>query len=225
MPRRGPQPPKEVLQPRGAGPAGLFEDDRLAADLRGFGPIGIIAIFVIAGNMVVLPIGAFLVLAWTWRSHTAWRAIGYARPRVGSQRWPAASYLAPPLKIPMKMLVMPLLGADPVNHAYHFLVGNRAILPAAVWAMLVAGFAEETVFRGYLFERSAKLFGCGAAAKASTVLVTSGLFGLAHYADQGLARMGQGAITGLVLGAIFAVTGRIFLIWNLESRVAHFVFK
>ena len=134
----------------------------------------------------------------------------------------------------MKLLAMPLLGADPVNHVYHFLVGNRAILVTAVWAMLAAAFAGDTVFRGYLFERSAKLFGCSAAARASTVLVTSGLVGLAHYAVQGPAGMEQGAITGLVFGAIFAVTGRIpfvicahsafdltalaIIFWNLETR-------
>ena len=115
------------------------------------------------------------------------------------------------------------------------------MLPAAVWAMLVAGFAEETVFRGFLFERSAKLFGRSAAAKASTVLVTSALFGIAHYADQGLTGAEQGAITGLIFGTTFAFTGRMFplmcahaafdltalaiIYWNLESRVSHFVFK
>ena len=57
----------------------------------------------------------------------------------------------------MKAFLMPLLGADPVNQAYHFLVGNRALLPQGVWAMLAAGFGEETVFRGYAFERLGKL--------------------------------------------------------------------
>ena len=39
---------------------------------------------------------------------------------------------------------------------------QKAALPAAVYAMIVgAGFGEETVFRGYLFERFGKLFGSG----------------------------------------------------------------
>jgi hypothetical protein len=53
--------------------------------------------------------------------------------------------------------------------------------------------------------------------------------------------MQQGMIVGLVFGAIFAVTGRIFMLmiahatfdltalaiiyWNLESAVAHLIFK
>ena len=111
-----------------------------------------------------------------------------------------------------------------------------------LFAVIVgAGFGEETVFRGYFFERLAKLFGSGVAAKTSIVLLTSALFGLAHYSVQGLAGAEQGAITGLLFGTIFAVTGRIWMLmcahaafdvtavaiiyWNLESAVAQFVFK
>jgi uncharacterized protein len=226
----------------------LSKSDRLAADLRGFGPLGILAMIVIlftgnvaVGNMVVFPAGALLVIAWAWRSHTPWRAIGYVR----SNNWPGtiagAILLGCVLKLLLKALVMPLFGADPINRTYHFLAANRALLPAAVWAMLVAGFAEETVFRGYLFERSARWFGSGAPAKVLTVLVTAALFGMAHYADQGLTGAEQAAITGLVFGTIFAMTGNIFpvmfahaafdltalaiIYWDLEFKVAHFVFR
>lgn len=142
----------------------------------------------------------------------------------------------------MKMIVMPLLGADPVNHAYHYLAGNRAALPGAVWAMIVvAGFGEETVFRGYLFERFGKLLGPGTWAKTVIVLLTSIWFGLGHYHDQGLAGAEQATIVGLVYGTIVAVTGRIWLLMvahaafdltalamiynDVESRVAHLIFK
>jgi membrane protease YdiL (CAAX protease family) len=115
------------------------------------------------------------------------------------------------------------------------------MLPAAVWAMFAAGFGEETVFRGYLFERFGKLFGSRVTAKAAIVLITAAWFGLAHYGDQGLAGAEQATVVGLVLGTIFAVTGRIFLLmcahtafdltalaiiyWDLETRVAHLVFR
>jgi hypothetical protein len=146
------------------------------------------------------------------------------------------------LKFLMKAIVMPLLGADPINQAYHYLAGNRAMLPAALFAVVVgAGFGEETVFRGYMFERFGKLFGSGAAAKALIVLLTSGWFGLVHYPVQGLAGVEQATIVGLVFGTIFAFTGRIWMLmcahaafdvtalaiiyWNLESDVAHLVFR
>lgn len=223
-------------------------DEQFAAALRGFGPVGIVAALAIllAGNMFVLPmvplpVGAALTLLWVRLSRTPWREIGYVTPRSWIRSAAVGTVFGIALKVAMKALVLPLLGADPINHAYHFLVGNRALLPAAVWAMFVAGFAEETVFRGFMFERLGKLLGAGAAAKLSIVLITATGFGLAHYANQGLAGVEQATIVGLVYGLIFAVTGRIFLLmcahtafdltalaiiyWNLESAVAHLVFK
>lgn len=219
-------------------------DDRVAEELRGFGPLGILAFLVIlfAGSYPFLPLNAVLVLVWTWRSRTPWREIGYVRPRswIGSLAVGVAFGIA--FKLLMKIIVMPLLGAPPINPAYHYLAGNRAALPAALFAMIVrAGFGEETVFRGYLFERLGKLFGSSTWAKTWTVLLTAGLFGLAHYADQGLAGAEQATVVGLVFGAILAVTGRIWTLmvahaafdltalaiiyWDLESYFAHLVFK
>jgi membrane protease YdiL (CAAX protease family) len=146
------------------------------------------------------------------------------------------------LKFLMKAIVMPLLGANPINQAYHYLVGNPAALPAAVWTMIVVGgFGEETVFRGYLFERFGKLFGRSLTARIFIVVLTAALFGSLHYFDQGLAGAQQATITGLVFGTVFAITGRIWMLmsahaafdltavamiyWNLESKVAHLIFK
>jgi membrane protease YdiL (CAAX protease family) len=222
-------------------------EDRFAADLRRFGPAGLVAILVIvlSGTVfpggVAVPIGALLTLGWTRWSRTPWREIGYMRPKSWLATLALGLVVGVAFKFLMKALVMPLLGADPINRAYHYLAGNRAMLPTAVWAMFMAGFGEETVFRGYMFERLGKLFGAGAGAKTAIVLLTSGLFGLAHYSDQGLAGSQQATITGLVFGAIFAVTGRIWLpmcahaafdltalaiiYWNVESAVAHLIFR
>jgi|SRR5579883_1961812 len=220
------------------------QEDALAASLRGFGPVGILSMLVILlpgnirlGAMVALPASALLVLAWARLSQTPWRALGYVSPRSWTVTLAGGIAFGIAFKLLMKMLVMPLLGAEPVNPAYHFLAGNRALLPAAIWAMLVAGFGEETVFRGYLFERAGVLFGRHAAGKFAAVLLSSAWFGAAHYADQGLTGVEQGAITGLVFGTIFAASGRIFfpmvahaafdltalaiIYWDVESKVAH----
>jgi membrane protease YdiL (CAAX protease family) len=228
--------------------AALSSDDPLAAELRGFGPLGLLAILaivlagnVIVGPMVLLPIGGVLALLWTRSSRTPWRDIGYVRPRSWIRTVAVGVAFGIAFKLLMKAIVMPLLGADPVNQAYHFLAGNRAVLPTAVLAMLTAGFAEETVFRGFMFERLGKLLGSGVWAKTFIVLVTSLWFGLGHYSMQGLAGTEQAMIVGLVYGTIFAVTGRIFVLmvahaafdltalaiiyWNLETGMAHLVFK
>jgi len=224
----------------GAAPA---SGDRFAAGLRGFGPVGILAILVIvAGNLIVAPLSAVLVLVWARLSRTPWREIGYVRPRSWLGGLAIGIVFGSAFKFLMKAIVMPLLGADPINRAYHYLAGNPAAIPAALFAMIItAGFGEETFFRGYLFERLGKLFGSTAGAKTLIVLLTAGVFGLAHYPVQGLPGTEQAAITGLVFGAIFAVTGRIWMLmcahaafdltayaiiyWNLESDVAHLVFK
>ncbi len=231
-----------------SGRADLPSGDRVAAGLRGFGPLGILAILVIvlsgnvfAGNVVV-PLGGALVLAWVWRSRTPWREIGYVRPKSWTRTLAVGIVFGIAFKFLMKAIVMPLLGADPINQAFHYLAGNRAALPGAVYSMIAgAGFGEETVFRGYLFERFGKLFGPGVRAKTLIVLLTAVWFGLGHYSLQGLAGAEQGTIVGLVFGTIYAVTGRIWTLmvahaafdltalaiiyWNLESTVAHLIFK
>jgi uncharacterized protein len=220
-----------------------ISDDPVAAGLRGFGPLGIVAILVIlAGNAVFVPLSAALVLLWAWRSRTPWGEIGYVRPESWARTVIVGIVVGVALKLLMKAIVMPLLGAPPVNQAFHYLSGNTAALPVALYAVIVgAGFGEETIFRGWAFERFGKLFGSGAWAKASIVLITSAWFGLDHYSLQGLPGVQQATIVGLVFGTIFAVTGRIWTLmvahaafdvtavamiyWNLETAVARLVFK
>lgn len=218
-------------------------DDHVAKRLRGFGPVGIVAILIIlAGNGLFAPLSAILVLVWVWRSRTPWREIGYVRPMNWAITLTVGIAFGIAFKLLMKAIVMPLLGAPPINQAFHYLVGNRAALPLAIFAMIVgAGFGEETVFRGYLFERLGKLFGSSVWARTLIVIITSTWFGLDHYSLQGLAGVEQATIFGLVFGTIMAVTGRIWTLiiahaafdltalaiiyWDLESKVAHLVFK
>jgi membrane protease YdiL (CAAX protease family) len=103
-----------------------------------------------------------------------------------------------------------------------------------------AGFGEEVVYRGYLFERLGRLLGPGAAVKAGIVAFTSAIFAAGHYQGQGIAGVEQAAITGLVFGSIFAVTREIWSVmvahavfdlvavaiiyFDAESAVAHFFF-
>ena len=222
----------------------MMTDDPFAAELRGFGPIGILAILVIllVGNYPIAPLSAVLVLVWVWASNTPWRDIGFVRP--GSWVLTVASGIVfgIALKFLMKAIVMPLFGADPVNQVFHYLAGNRAALPGGIYAMVVgAGFGEETTFRGYLFERLGKLFGSSLPARTAIVLITTAWFAASHYSLQGLTGVEQAAFTGLVFGTIMAVTGRIWMLmvahaafdltalamiyWNLESATADLVFR
>ncbi len=232
-----------------AGAALAPGDDGLARRLRGFGPLGLASLLAIiligtvaVAGVVAVPVSGLLVLAWAKLSGTPWRELGFVRPKSWARTIAVGIVFGAAFKLALKALVMPLLGADPVNHAYHFIAGNPAMLAAMVWASLAgAGFGEETVNRGYLFERGRRLLGDGAAARATIVAVTSLLFGLAHYLQQGLAGAEQGLITGLAFGTIYALTRRIWTIMiahaafditasvliylDLETTVAHLVWR
>jgi hypothetical protein len=227
----------------GDNPKSPAVSEDFARQLRGFGPVGIIALVIILlGNVPYVPLSALLVLLWAWLSHTPWAEIGFVRPKNRAITIAGGIVFGVVLKCLMKIIIMPLLGSDPVNHAYHYLAGNRAALPGAIYTMIVmAGFREETVFRGYMFERFGKLFGSSIGAKVLTILVTSAWFGVGHYSTQGLAGTEQAAIVGLVFGTIFAITGRLWMLifahaafdlaalamiyWNMEYRLGHLVFK
>ena len=218
-------------------------DHSLAARLRGFGPEGTVAIAIIlATNLVIAPLGAVLVLIWAYLTRTPWRDLGYARPKSWPQTLILGTLLGIVFKLVMKAVVMPLLDAPAINQTYRFVTGNTAALPALILTMVVvAGFGEETVFRGYLFERLRKLFGPGRASTIAILFLTSSLFAAVHYPDQRLPGAEQAFMTGLVFGTMFLATGRLWLpmvthivfdltalaiiYWNLESEVAHFLFR
>jgi hypothetical protein len=216
--------------------------DRVAERLRSFGPLGVLAFLVIlAGNLLFVPLSGLLVLAWAWRSGTPWHELGFVRPVRWARTVAVGLAFGIALKLIMKAIVMPLLGAPPTNPAYQHLVGNTAALPVMLYLVIAgAGFGEETVFRGYLFERLGKLFRPGVWSKALIVVLTAVFFGLVHYPNQGRAGVEQATIVGLVFGTIFAITRRIWMLmvahaafdltavaiiyWDLERAVAEVFF-
>lgn len=219
------------------------EDDRFATRLRGFGPLGILAILIIlGGNFVFTPLSAVLVLIWAKISNTPWLELGFVRPRSWLKTIAFAIVFGIALKFVMKALVMPLLGAPPINWAYHFVTGNPAVIPTMLYVIIVtAGFGEEVLYRGWMFERLGKLFGQSVAAKCAIVFIVSTLFAAAHYPGQGFPGVEQAFVVGLVFGSIFAVTRQIFMLmiahtafdltalwmiyYDLETPIAHLIFK
>lgn len=207
--------------------------------LRGGGPLGLAALLVILLGAAVGPlVSAPLILLWAWLARLPWRELGFVRPK----SWAATVSLAVVggalFKLALKALVMPLLGADPVNRAFHFLAHNPAALPGMLFAVIVsAGFGEEMFFRAYLFERLGKLLGGSAVAKAAIIVFTAALFGVVHLPVQGLDGAVQATIVGLVLGTFYAASGRIvpvmiahasfdlaalaIIYFDVESKVAH----
>ena len=217
--------------------------DAFARALRGAGPIGI------AGILATIVLPAFLgplravgPLLWAWRSRTPLAAFGLGRPRSWVATIALGVLLGGALKLLMKAVVMPLLGAPATNARFSVLEGNTALV---VWMLFVvvfgAGLGEELTFRGFLFERLRHFFGSSGRAMAGLVLGTSLLFGLIHLPEQGLHGAEQATITGFLMGTIYARTGNLWLpivthaafnvvavfiiYWGLESRIAHAFFR
>ncbi len=219
------------------------ELDAFARALRGFGPIGLVSLVLIVPFSGLLgPLRAAIPLLWAWRSRTSLADLGLVRPR----SWPATIALGIVggivLKLVMKSVVMPLLGAPPQNAAFHVLEGNTAMLPAMLVAVtLGAGFGEELTYRGFLFERMRRLLGDSARTRAISVVVTSILFALVHLPEQGLPGAEQALIVGLAMAGLYArsnqlwlpvivhamfdVTAVFIIYFGLETRLAHLFFR
>jgi len=190
--------------------------ERFRAQLTGFGPVGVLStvIIVLTGNLI----GPALILAWAVTTRTPWRDLGFARPRSWWLMAPLGIVLGIALRYLIK-LAMPLLGFYPSN-MYQYLRGNTAALPGMIFMVVVgAGFGEETVWRGFLFQRFRRLMGSGVWARRAILLITSVAFGFAHLHDQGWRGVAQSSMTGLVFGGLYLGTGNIFL-----PMIVHAVF-
>src|SRR5262249_35499088 len=150
--------------------------------LRGFGPLGLLAVVLIAfASVLFTGLGALTVLLWAGVSGVPLRDLGLVRPASWWRTALLGITVGAAAKLVMKSGVMPLLGAPPVNQAFHYLAGDRGAVPGFVFAILFgAAFGEETLYRGYLFERLGRWLGKSAPAKVAILLVTSALFAAAH---------------------------------------------
>ena len=189
--------------------------------LRGFGPLGVLAILVIsAAGIAGFVVSAVLVLIWAQLSDTPLTNLGFKPPRSWIATLVGGVAFGIVFKLVAKAAVMPLLGAPAINAPYHYLAGNAIALPWIIATVVVSGgFGEEVFFRGYLFERVGALFGAGKPALIGAVLLSTLPFALLHYREQGLAGVEQATMTGLVFGGIYAWRKQI---WFLIAAHAAF---
>ena len=97
-------------------------------------------------------------------------------------------------------------GAD--MSGYNYLSGNLPMLILALVAVyIVSSFGEEVVYRAFLINRIAELGGGGKTAWRVAVLISSVIFGFAHY-GWGATGIVQTGFMGLALGVSYLVVGR-----------------
>jgi membrane protease YdiL (CAAX protease family) len=88
------------------------------------------------------------------------------------------------------------------------LKGNWTLLAERVAiSLLVVGFVEEFIFRGFLMSRIAGIFGGGRWAWIVALVLQAALFGLSHGYQQLYGMALTGAI-GLFLGSVYLLSGR-----------------
>jgi membrane protease YdiL (CAAX protease family) len=145
-----------------------------------------------------------------------WRDIGLC----GSPRWPvlllagvAAGLVMEALELfATQPLLVKLTGKYPDLSDFKNLVGNfklLLILVAASW--VVAGLGEELVWRGYMLNRVADLFGRSVVGWMITLILVSAAFALAH-SYQEVTGMVENFIAGLLLGGLYFASGRNLLV-------------
>jgi membrane protease YdiL (CAAX protease family) len=101
-----------------------------------------------------------------------------------------------------------LLGRGPDLEQLRPLIGNWKLLILGIalsWTL--AAFAEETIYRGYLTNRVAEIFGRSKSAWFVAAILVTLLFALAHF-PQGPTGIIENIIDGAILAALYFATGR-----------------
>jgi uncharacterized protein len=182
--------------------------------MRPDGPAGILitmAVVIAVGFLYGTRAAAPLVLLWAWWTRLPWRDLGLKRPRNWALTIGGGIVTGIVLKLFMKAIVMPLLGAPDTNPAYQQFQHNTAALPGLILYMIVvAGFGEEIMFRGFLFDRLGRLLGTSRNARIAAVLITSLVFGLGHYPEQHWLGATHAFILALMVGTYFAITRNLW---------------
>jgi len=141
-----------------------------------------------------------------------WKDVGFTRPR----RWTNAILVGVVVGVCMEgvelFVTQPLLarwlGKTPDLSDFAGVVGNWKLLVfflLLVWTLGALG--EEIVYRGYLMNRLADLFGGRERAWIVSLVVISIVFGCAHL-DQGATGMIENIWNGLLLGGLYLACGR-----------------
>ena len=108
-------------------------------------------------------------------------------------------------------LLTKLLNRGSDLHEMQPLVGNWKILVLAmVLTWILAAFGEEMIWRGYLVNRFADLFGRSTTGWIASATLVTILFGLGHF-PQGPTGVIENIIDGAILAAVYFATNRNLL--------------
>lgn len=163
--------------------------------------IGSIILILISGLSIAI-IGCSLLLLWRKFSQTPYKKLGLYRPDSWIKTFVYGILLGIIIKLIFSILIMPLMGHTPGFYGtFDFLKGNiqYAIL-FSFYVIIVGGFSEELIFRGFLFYQYEKHIGNTLVHKIIMVVSTSLIFGIPHFYLGGL-----GVIQSILVGSIYGI--------------------
>ncbi|MCC6603291.1 MAG: CPBP family intramembrane metalloprotease [Anaerolineae bacterium] len=168
-------------------------------------------------GIIQVPISTTIpLLLFAWLSlrlrGKRWRDVGWQRPFALGKTTLIALLAACVMQAVSFLVVIPtisqLTGDEIDLSLLDQLDGNVGMLLIGlllIWTLAAVG--EELVYRGYLLNRLADLFGNGAVGLILALLLSSALFGFVH-AYQGVVGMVDTFINGLIAGGLYIASGR-----------------
>jgi membrane protease YdiL (CAAX protease family) len=194
--------------------------DRLGALLRGkfAAAIELLVVPLLLGlqwvGLVSKPKLPLLLFGWLslWLRRVGWRQVGMSRP----SSWPVTVLLASVAGVAYNALdigvIVPLLQritGEPLDLTdFAALKGNtETLLLLLTVSWVSAALPEEMLYRGYILNRAADIFGRTSAAWAVNAALASFAFGLAHH-SQGASGVIDNVLAGLFFAALYLASGR-----------------
>jgi CAAX protease family protein len=178
-----------------------------------------VAVFIVLGHNVfhILPneVPILFVVGWIslrWRNG-GWKAAGLTHPDSWWKILAFAVGAAAVLLLGSELVVGPLAHRIwPEPQQVSSVLESAAVgWKQAVTSLLViwtfAAFGEELSYRGYLLTRGADALGRSKLAYFAAMILVSVLFGFGHY-YKGLSGVLDSTYSGLVLGAVYLLSGR-----------------
>jgi CAAX protease family protein len=182
-----------------------------------FFELGVIALIFFADrqHLIYLSKTPYL-LALGWLSlrlrGLGWRAVGFTRPASWSRTVRLGILAGLAIEALELFVTQPLLvrwtGKYPDLAELAQSRGNaKLLLLLTVGSWTLAALGEELVWRGYVLNRVADVFGHRGAGLGMALVIVSAAFGLAH-ADQGVTGVIENTIDGALLAVLYLASGR-----------------
>jgi membrane protease YdiL (CAAX protease family) len=157
---------------------------------------------------VLFILWAGLAAAMVALNREAWSLVGLARPKSIPQTVVLGLAVAACIFAAVVTLEHFGYGRDRLGDMVTELKGNPQLLAERMAiSVLVVGFVEEFIFRGFVMRRIASLLGDKGVSWFLALIAQAALFGLSHGYQQTYGMVLTGGI-GLFLGAVYLLSGR-----------------